>query len=153
MGKDARASAGQEPGPAADGGRRSGGGKASVLVVEDAFLVALDVAGVLQELGYAVVGPAASGADALALLDRERPDAALLDAGLPGGDGGAEAVAAALAAAGVPFAVLTGHDPGGIAGPALRGAPYLAKPYRREDLRATLALLAAAARRPSPQAA
>ncbi len=130
MGKDARASAGQGPGPAADGG-----GKASVLVVEDAFLVALDVAGALQELGYTVVGPAASGADALALLGRERPDAALLDAGLP--DGGAEAVAAALADRGAPFGVVSGYGRDDL-GPTLREAPYLAKPCGPAELSALL---------------
>ncbi len=115
-----------------------------VLVAEDQAVIALD-------LGCVVLPPAPSAAEALAALRAGRPDAALLDVTLA--DGSAAPVAEALAAAGVPFAVLTGHDPGGIAGPALRAAPYLAKPYRREDLRATLALLATAARRPSPQAA
>ena len=122
-----------------------------VLVAEDQAVIALDLEATLLDLGCVVLPPAPSAAEALAALRAGRPDAALLDVTLA--DGSAAPVAEALAAAGVPFAVLTGHDPGGIAGPALRGAPYLAKPYRREDLRATLALLAAAARRPSPQAA
>lgn len=72
----------------------------------------------------------------------ERPDAVLLDVNLT--DGSAAPVAEALAAAGVPFAVLTGYDPDDIEAPALRAAPYLAKPYRCEGLRATMAGLAAA---------
>ncbi len=122
-----------------------------VLVAEDQAVIALDLEATLLDLGCVVLPPAPSAAAALAVLRAGRPDAALLDVTLA--DGSAAPVAEALAAAGVPFAVLTGHDPGGIAGPALRGAPYLAKPYRRGDLRATLARLAAAARRLSPQAA
>ena len=48
-----------------------------------------------------------------------------------------------LATAGVPFAVMTGHDAGQIGEVVLRTAPYLGKPYGLEDLGAMLARLAA----------
>jgi predicted TIM-barrel fold metal-dependent hydrolase len=53
-------------------------------------------------------------------------------------DGWAEPVAEALAAAGVPFALTTGHMPRGLDGPALRDAPCLAKPFDPEGLRAVM---------------
>jgi CheY-like chemotaxis protein len=136
-------------------GRGAGPPGCKVLVVEDGFVVALGIAEALRELGCAPLGPAASAAEALALLARERPDAALLDAGLPGGDGGAGAVAAALAAASVPFAVVTGYDRAALA-PALRAAPYLGKPFGDAELEALLRGLllapAGAASAPPPSA-
>ena len=129
-----------------DGGRPNGPGLhgLKVLVAEDEALVALDLACTLRELGCVVLPAAPSVAGALAILGAERPDVALLDVNLA--DGSAAPVAAALAAAGVPFAVVTGHDAGRIGEAALRGAPHLGKPYGLRDLRATLARLSAPAR-------
>jgi CheY-like chemotaxis protein len=113
-----------------------------VLVAEDEAIIALDLAITLRELGCEVLPPVPSVARALALLAAERPDAALLDLRLT--DGPATPVAQALAAAGVPFAVTSGLEAGQLGKePALRAAPYLAKPYGYAGLRATLARLAA----------
>jgi CheY-like chemotaxis protein len=123
-----------------------------VLVAEDEALIALDLEAALRGFGCEVLGPTPTVAATLALLAERRPNVALLDPGLR--DGWAAPVARALAAAGVPFAVVTGHCREALAAdPALRDAPRLAKPYRGEDLRAVLARLAAEAaassRRPS----
>jgi CheY-like chemotaxis protein len=115
-----------------------------VLVAEDDGLLALDLACTLRELGCDVLPAAPSVAGALAILGAERPDVALLDVSLA--DGSAAPVAAALAAAGVPFAVVTGHAAGEIGEAALRGAPHLGKPYGLRDLRVTLAQLSAPSR-------
>jgi DNA-binding response OmpR family regulator len=117
-----------------------------VLVAEDEALIALDLEAALRDLGCVVPPPAPSTAAALAVLRTERPDAALLDLELA--DGPAGPVAEALAAAGVPFAVMTGHDRRAIADPTLRAAPYLGKPYGHEELGATLATLARLSARP-----
>src|SRR3954471_11030236 len=45
-----------------------------VLVAADEFLIAADVAIALRDLGCIVLGPAASCEEALALLERARPD-------------------------------------------------------------------------------
>lgn len=112
-----------------------------VLVAEDQALIAIDLTATLKAFGCVVLPAVPSNCMALAALRVERPDAALLDVTLS--DGPAVPVAEALAAAGVPFAVLTGHDQRAIGEPALRGAPYLAKPYAHEALRATVTRLAA----------
>jgi CheY-like chemotaxis protein len=108
---------------------------ATVLVVEDEALVALDLALELRDLGCIVLGPAADSAQALALLQRQRPDAVLLDLGLR--DGFALALVEALAAAGTPYVLTTGYDCERLE-PALRHAPRLDKPYGREELRRAL---------------
>lgn len=58
-----------------------------VLVVDDDELLAMQMALLVEQLGYVVLGPAHSAEQALALVQAEAdnpPDAALLDIGLPG---------------------------------------------------------------------
>ncbi|HET6522411.1 MAG TPA: response regulator [Geminicoccaceae bacterium] len=115
-----------------------------VLVVEDDPLVAFDLEDLLGELGCVALGPAGSIARALARLEESRPDLALLDVELGGTR--AAPVAAALAAAGVPFALVTGYPPTALVEPPFAGAPLLPKPYTLDDLRRVLLGLAGAAR-------
>jgi CheY-like chemotaxis protein len=56
----------------------------TVLVVEDDFIVAYDMQMLLEEQGARVLGPAATLADAQALLATERPTVAVLDVNLSG---------------------------------------------------------------------
>src|SRR5690242_71372 len=113
-----------------------------VLVVEDEFVVATDYQVLLWRLGYEVLGPAASAAEALVLLRHERPDVALLDVRLR--DGGVTPVAEALRAAGVPFVVVSACGPADLPEPALGGAPRLAKPCDHGTLGAAVAGMLAA---------
>lgn len=80
-----------------------------LLVVEDEYLIASDLASWLEEQGAEVLGPVPSVDDALALLETEAtPDAAVLDINL--GDEQVFPVADALRAAAVPFVFLSGYD-------------------------------------------
>src|SRR4051794_26790902 len=113
---------------------------ARVLVVEDEFLIALEVEFLLRGFGCEVLGPAPSVVRALELLGRERPDAALLDLDLL--DGMAVPVAELLASMRVPFALVTANDPTQIVeAPALRGVAHLAKPVGHGALRRLVAAL------------
>lgn len=58
----------------------------AVLVIEDEYLVALDVTAILEEHGYRVSGPAGTVSEGLALIDADAdpPDLALLDYRLRG---------------------------------------------------------------------
>ena len=109
-----------------------------VLVVEDEFLIALDLLAILADLGCTVLGPAASVPDALRLLAADRPDAALLDLNLGGTR--ATPVALALAAGGVPFATVTAyaHRPEAV----FDGVPLVAKPFQPGRIRDVLLGLA-----------
>ena len=78
-----------------------------VLVVEDEFLVALDMETILGEAGFDVLGPTGSVAEALRLIATHQPDAALLDNNLNGESAGE--VAAALREHSVPFAFVSGN--------------------------------------------
>jgi len=59
------------------GGRR-------VLVVEDEYLLAMDLTERLQELGVEVIGPAATVGGAIVLLEANQVDGAILDINIRG---------------------------------------------------------------------
>jgi AmiR/NasT family two-component response regulator len=113
-----------------------------VLVVEDEFLIALDVEDALRELGCEVVGPVATVAQALAVLaDPAGCDLAVLDVRLA--EGSTAPLAQALSRQGIPFVVLTGYDRSQLSEPALREAVLLGKPLQRKSLKLALAGLLA----------
>lgn len=104
-----------------------------VLVVEDEYLMATDLAEALELDGADVVGPAASVRKAQALMDTGAPiDIAVLDVNLAGEY--VFAVADRLAAADVPFVFITGYD-ASLLPPRFGGCFRLEKPV---DLRAVI---------------
>jgi response regulator NasT len=106
-----------------------------VVIAEDEALIRMDLAEMLAEEGYAVVGQAADGATAVEMAERERPDLVILDVKMPVLDGiaAAERIAEARIA---PVVILTAfsqrelveraRDAGAMA--------YLVKPFTRSDL-------------------
>jgi CheY-like chemotaxis protein len=102
-----------------------------ILVVEDEFLIALDIAGALEQGGLVVIGPLASVRDALHALEHERVDGALLDANLGGEPVGR--VADALLARRIPFAFVSGYGREQLPRQH-QGAPLLGKPFTAGDL-------------------
>lgn len=115
-----------------------------VLVLEDTALVAMEMEAVLADAGYDVVGPAATVAEALLLIEEPGVDAAVLDVNLQGET--SFPVAAALRGRGTPFIFVTGYSNRAVFPPELLDAPRLTKPFQQRHLLATLA----AAEAPSP---
>lgn len=107
-----------------------------ILVVEDDALIAMELGERLADMGYEVLGPAHSIAEAEAILARETPDGALLDANLAGVS--SVPLALALHAIGVPVAFCTGYDRVKGAPPELAEAPVLTKPVSDAELKAGL---------------
>ena len=77
----------------------------SVLVAEDEPSIALDLALAVEDAGGKVVGPAASGEEALALLATGSVGAAILDVNLVDGD--CSAVMEVLVGLDIPFIIHT----------------------------------------------
>lgn len=101
-----------------------------IMIVEDEAITALGLELAVLDIGGSVVGPVASAAAALQLLDTMQVDAAILDANLE--DGEASPVAERLMAASIPFIF---HSATGIPRGLLAGYPDLAivrKPARPE---------------------
>jgi len=102
-----------------------------VLVAEDEALISLMIEDFLSESGFVVVGPAASTNAALALVEREVINCAVLDVKLI--DGPSLPVAEALTARRIPFVVATGYPQGAVPS-AYRGAPFLRKTFMPHEL-------------------
>jgi CheY-like chemotaxis protein len=109
-----------------------------VLVVEDEMLVLIMIEDMLADLGCKSVTSAATVEKALALINAQVFDVALLDVNLNGTD--SHPVAEALFAREVPFVYSTGNT-----GQRLRedtsDRPVLKKPFKYEELSAILARL------------
>jgi len=110
-----------------------------VLIVEDRYLIACEMADEVAKLGGEVVGPASDLDGAAELLADAPVDLALLDVNLEG-----EMVfplAERLAGDGVPFLFLTGYDQDLLPDP-WRDRPRLVKPVDGRILRQELVQLA-----------
>ncbi|WP_300216935.1 response regulator [Bradyrhizobium sp.] len=104
-----------------------------ILVVEDEYLIALDLDAALRTGGYRVIGPASNVSAALELLKAERPDAAILDVNLAGQ--WVTPVAEVLQAMSVPFILASGYVAADLqAETALRDAVNVGKTWRPELL-------------------
>ena len=107
------------------------------MVVEDEFLIAMDLQSTLEQHGYRVVGPAAEVDQALSLLDQDRPDAALLDVHLRGKI--VTPVADALRRAQIPFLLASAYGAAELARWGLANAARnLGKPIEPQRLLAAL---------------
>lgn len=102
-----------------------------VLVIEDEAMVAMLLEDMLAEIGCQIVGVAARYADAAEKARSLAFDVAILDLNLNGRN--TVSIADALAERGVPFVIATGYGAAGLPA-ALKRAPILQKPCRRQDL-------------------
>lgn len=100
--------------------------------MEDEFLIALELATILERGGFGVIGPVTSVAAALKILAGENPDAAVLDVNLKGEK--VTPVAWALQAKGVPFVLASAFDPTAEEDRTLAEAFNVGKPTEAEEL-------------------
>jgi CheY-like chemotaxis protein len=115
----------------------------SILIVEDEFLVALDLKEMLEADGWRVIGPAASVKSAIELLEGETPTVALLDVQL--GKEMSTRVAETLQHLEIPFVFTSAYSSPHLAGHgALAKSPRMEKPIDEKRLLALLARLAGA---------
>lgn len=109
-----------------------------ILVVEDEYFIAEELAAALTALGAIIVGPAATMERALELLAAPGCDLAVLDINLKGKSN--FRLADILASRGVPFVFATGYDDAAV--PAYhKNVPRWEKPFDAVALAATLAAL------------
>ena len=102
-----------------------------VLIVEDDYLIASQLAVAIQCDGFAVVGPVDTAGSAVRRIDEEALDGALLDIRLR--EGNAVDVARALRAHGVPFVIVSGYSRDTLP-TELKDAPYIGKPMGQSEL-------------------
>ena len=99
-------------------------------VLDDEFLIALDIQQILERAGAAQVTSVASAAEAIEVLGREpKFDLAVLDVKLGGVERNSLDVAVLLQTQGVPFVFLTGMRADDVHAKTFPNAPVIEKPY------------------------
>ena len=107
-----------------------------ILVAEDELLILLDIETMLHAIGCTIVGPVATVAAALAVIDQQAIDGALLDMNLHGQR--ITPAAEKLAARGIPFVLCTGYGREPRDEAVVRDAPRLTKPIDPAQLRTAM---------------
>ena len=106
-----------------------------VVIAEDEALIRMDLAEMLTDEGYAVVGQAGDGAEAVRLAEELRPDLVVLDVKMPVLDGiaAAERIAALRIA---PVVILTAFSQRDLVERARQAGAmaYVVKPFSAGDL-------------------
>jgi CheY-like chemotaxis protein len=110
-----------------------------VLVVDDEFIVALDISQQLEDAGFEVVGPASNTEQALELINKTKPDLALLDVNLGTGKTSYD-VARCLASQDIPYVFLSGYSRQQLSA-EFHHIPTLAKPCPIEEVLSVMATL------------
>lgn len=111
-----------------------------ILIVEDEAVIAMDIEQRLLDMGYDVVGIAASGERARALAQEHQPDLIMMDIMIKGSDDGIETARRILEERDVPIVFLTAYADARTLTRAKESMPYgyLMKPFRPNDLRTTI---------------
>ncbi|MCQ6957011.1 sigma-54-dependent transcriptional regulator [Mucilaginibacter aquariorum] len=109
--------------------------KTKILIVEDQFIEANNMQGILERAGYKVTGIARSVPIALKAIEKERPDMVMLDILLQGNLTGID-LAAKLREQNIAFVYLSANSNKQILDAAKATKPYgfLVKPFRAKDV-------------------
>ncbi len=107
-----------------------------ILIVEDEWMVAVQIETVLNDAGYRIVGSTGDPAEAVDLADETRPDLVLMDIRLRGDGDGIDAAIRIRRQFGIPSLYVTAHsDPRTVArGEIAAPAGWLPKPFTEQGL-------------------
>lgn len=113
---------------------------ASILIVEDESIVAMEIEKSVQQLGYRVCSVVGNGSDAIEATGTERPDMILMDINLPGEMDGIEAAGHIREQFDLPVIYLTAYSDMGTTERAKFTRPlgYIQKPFQLSELRVAL---------------
>jgi PAS domain S-box-containing protein len=114
--------------------------KATILIVEDDGILATYLENIILSLGYAILGPVASGEEAVAFLDGRHIDLVLMDIELAGAMDGITAAERIYRATETPIVFLTGFSQDTLLEKAKIASPYsyLIKPVSERELAVTV---------------
>lgn len=111
-----------------------------IMIVDDNFVIATELAETLDLLEYRVVGVAGSGEEALVMAQALNPDMILMDIVMPGGMDGIAAAEKIMAVMDVAVVFVTGHEEDEIIerakGVAAHG--YILKPFSQAQIKASV---------------
>jgi DNA-binding NarL/FixJ family response regulator len=112
------------------------GKRPRILIVEDEFLIALELENLLCDAGFEVVGAAVTAGEAIFLAGSERPDLVVMDIRLAGRRDGVEAAIELFTRFGIRSIFSSAHADANTRKRALPASPigWLQKPYSSDAL-------------------
>lgn len=109
-----------------------------VLIIEDEPLIALDLRGLVEELGHRVVAVARTHKEAVAAIERSPPGLILADIQLADGSSGLAAVNEILTSLSTPVIFVTAYPERFLTGEPPEPAFLIAKPFSVDSLKAII---------------
>ena len=111
-----------------------------ILILEDQLIIARDLKGILQSLGYAVVGMVTSVKKAEEILRQQPVDLILLDIIVQGDEDGIDLAQKIREQYHIPFIFITSHSDPNTLERAKNSEPYgyLLKPFEDDDVRVAI---------------
>ncbi len=131
-----RRTGGDHPAPVSRVAADPGSARRRLLIVDDEWLISMQLEQMMTTAGFEVVGTAATAADALALADRERPDLVLMDIRLHGPVDGIDAACQIMDRFGIRSLFVSAHSDAGTMTRSLAARPagWLPKPFTEAEL-------------------
>ena len=116
------------------------GDKPNIMVVDDERIITMHLEGLLNSMGYNVVGMVSNGADAIARAGELNPDLIFMDIIMPGKITGIDAANIIKEQFGIPVIFLTAFADDKIVEKAKLTEPfsYLVKPFKNQELKAAI---------------
>jgi CheY-like chemotaxis protein/DNA-directed RNA polymerase specialized sigma24 family protein len=116
----------------------------NVLIIEDEPVIALDIVGLVREMGHSVVGVASSRDEAVAMARSRRPGLVLADINLGEGGSGLTAVKEILGIVDIPVIFVTAFPERLLTGERPEPTYLVTKPFQQETLKVTISQALAA---------
>jgi len=110
----------------------------SILVIEDEPVIALDIVGLVRDMGHSVVGIASSQAEAVRLAQKSQPGLVLADIDLGPGGSGLTAVKEILDSMKVPVIFVTAYPERLLTGERPEPTYLVTKPFEPDTLKVTI---------------
>ena len=109
------------------------------MIIEDEAIIAMDLEGIVSDMGHRVTGIARTEADALKLFNDESPDLILSDIQLADGSSGIDAVNGIMEKApDVPVIFITAFPERLLTGEGPEPAFLIPKPYQSDQVRSAV---------------
>jgi DNA-binding NarL/FixJ family response regulator len=130
-------------------GQDVSGAAPRILIVEDDYIVSVEIENALRAAGFDVVGVVGAAAEAIEYARASRPTLVVMDVRLRGANDGVDAALEIYRETGARSIFATAHQDPAVRDRALPAAPlgWLAKPY---ETRALVELIHKVLARPSP---
>jgi len=110
----------------------------TILIIEDEPVIALDIAGLVNDMGHSVVGVATSQTEAVQMARKAQPGLVLADIDLGSGGSGLTAVKSILQSMTVPVIFVTAYPERLLTGERPEPTYLVTKPFEPDTLKVTI---------------